>query len=467
MTFTSIPFLLFFFIIFVTNYYITNDKKSVFLLLISYLFYGFFDVRFLPFLWVVTLLTYLSTKLIIIYPIAKKTWMILDIIFVLGILFYFKYINFFASLFGIDKSMNIGFLLPIGISFFTFQSLGYVIDVYRDKNCYEMSLINTALFIGFFPQITSGPISRSKDLIPQIRAIKRANSTEMESGLYQFLWGFFKKVVIADNFAIVANLGFNNYITLYGLPLLISVMAYTIQIYGDFSGYSDMAIGLSKMLGFKIKNNFDSPYFSTSIKEFWSRWHISLSTWFRDYVYIPLGGSRVTPVRKYFNILITFMVSGLWHGANLTFVLWGGLHGFFQIVEDLIQNKLRFVKLPKIVNWIITMSLVSFAWIFFRSENIDQAYTIISNILQFTLPTTVVGLSNMLSTIGIFRFEGYVMLSSLSLLVFVEFLNHLGSFYFYQESRICSKTFVLGAGLILVIIFFGAFSNPSFIYFNF
>lgn len=467
MTFTSIPFLLFFFVIFIMNFYITNNKKSIFLLLISYSFYGLFDVRFLPFLWIVTLITYLSSELIHKYPNSKRAFMIIDVILVLGILFYFKYSNFIISFFTIDNTQNSSLLLPVGISFFTFQSLSYVIDVYRDSNRYEKSLISIALFIAFFPQITSGPISRSKDLIPQIKESKRASSNEMESGLYQFLWGFFKKVVIADNFAMVANQGFNNHTILFGLPLLISVLAYTIQIYGDFSGYSDMAIGLSKMLGFKLKENFNSPYFATSIKDFWSRWHISLSTWFRDYVYISLGGNRVKPFRRYINLLITFIVSGLWHGANLTFVVWGALHGLFQIFEDFVHKHLQFVRLPNFINWILTMTLVSMAWIFFRADSIEQAYAIILNIIQFTIPTNLGWLSNMLSTIGIFRFEAMVLVTSLGLLIFVEFLNHHGRYYFYQESRIKKTTYLYGAGLILIILFFGAFSNPSFIYFNF
>lgn len=467
MTFTSIPFIFFFSILFVINHFISIDKKSLFILLISYIFYGYFDVRFLPFLWLITLISFLSAKFIIQLPKLKNLFLSLDVIIVLGILFYFKYYNFFTTLFLGDTFINVNLLLPVGISFFTFQSLSYVIDVYRDKERYESSLINVALFIGFFPQLTSGPISRAKDLIPQIKATRRSTSIEMESGLYQFLWGFFKKVVIADNFAIIANHGFDNYQELYGLPLLISVLAYTVQIYGDFSGYSDMAIGLSKMLGFKLKDNFNSPYLATSIKEFWSRWHISLSTWFRDYLYIPLGGSRVSLIRRYLNLFITFIVSGLWHGANLTFIIWGALHGVFQIIEDLIQRNLKFIKLPRMINWMITMFFVSFAWIFFRAETIDQAFEIITNIMRFEFPTNLGWLQNMLSTIGVFKYEGFIMTSSLCLLMIIELLNHHGLIYFYQESRISSKTFILGAGLILIILFFGAFSNPSFIYFNF
>lgn len=467
MTFTSISFLVFFFIIFLIHYYISTNKKSIFLLLISYLFYGFFDVRFLPFLWIVTLVTFVSTKLIVRNVKTKKFWLSVDIMAVLGVLLYFKYSNFITSFFATVEAHQDSLILPIGISFFTFQSLSYVIDVYRDSHHYEKSFIRVALFIAFFPQITSGPISRSDVLIPQITESKRASSNEMESGLYQFIWGVFKKVVIADNFAMIANLGFENYKILFGFPLLVTVLAYTIQIYGDFSGYSDMAIGLSKMLGFKLKENFNSPYFATSIKDFWSRWHISLSTWFRDYVYIPLGGNRVGPLRRYMNLMLTFIVSGLWHGANLTFVVWGALHGLFQIIEDLIHKHLKFVKLPKFINWLLTMFLISIAWIFFRAESLEQAFAILQNIMQFTLPTNLGWLSNMLSTIGIYRFEAMVLLSSLGLLVLVELLNHHGRLYFYQESRIKNRTYLLGTGLILIILFFGAFSNPSFIYFNF
>jgi len=467
MTFTSIPFILFFFAIFVINYYVKDTKKPFFLLIISYYFYSFFDVRFLPYLFIITIITYLSTKLIIHFPKYKKIFLYLSIINILGILFYFKYFNFFTSLLNSQSALTIPLLLPIGISFITFQSLGYIIDVYRDKTQFESNFINVALFVSFFPQITSGPISRAHTLMPQIKKITKATSIEMESGLYQFLWGFFKKVVIADNFAKVANLGFDNYTTLFGLPLLISVLAYTIQIYGDFSGYSDMAIGLSKMLGFKLKDNFNAPYLATSIKEFWSRWHISLSTWFRDYVYIPLGGSRVHPFRKYINLMITFMISGLWHGANLTFILWGALHGLFQIIEDLLQKYLRFIKLPKAIKWFITMSLVSLAWIFFRAQSIEQAFIILQNITNITLPSNIEVLLEMLEPIGIFKFDVAMLIVSLCLLFLVELKQNHGSHYFYQESRISSKSFIWGAGLILVILLFGAFTNSSFIYFNF
>ena len=228
-----------------------------------------------------------------------------------------------------------------------------------------------------------------------------------------------------------------------------------------------MAIGLSKMLGFKLKNNFNAPYLATSIKDFWSRWHISLSTWFRDYVYIPLGGSRVHPIRKYINLMITFIVSGLWHGANLTFILWGALHGFFQIIEDLLHKYLKFIKFPKIIQWTITMTLVSFAWIFFRAQTIEQAFVIIQNIVNFTLPTSAEVLSNMFKSVGIFKFDIVLLIVSLTLLILVEQKHMHGIHYFYQESRISNKSFIWGAGLILVILLFGAFTNSSFIYFNF
>lgn len=467
MSFTTIPFILFFFTIFVINYYVSTTKKPIFLLIISYFFYGFFDVRFLPYLFIITIITYLSTNLIFHFQKFKKISFSLSVTVILGLLFYFKYFNFFAGLLGTQDSELTRLLLPIGISFITFQSLGYIIDVYRDRNQYESNLITVALFVSFFPQITSGPISRANTLIPQIKNITRATSIEMESGLYQFLWGFFKKVVIADNFAKVANLGFDNYTTLFGLPLLISVLAYTIQIYGDFSGYSDMAIGLSKMLGFKLKDNFNAPYLATSIKDFWSRWHISLSTWFRDYVYIPLGGSRVHPIRKYINLMITFIVSGLWHGANLTFILWGALHGFFQIIEDLLRKYVSFIKLPRIIKWFITMSIVSLAWIFFRAQTIEQAFVMIQNIVNFTLPTSAEVLSNMFKSVGIFKFDVVILIVSLTLLIIVEQKHMHGTHYFYQESRISYKSFIWGAGLILVIMLFGAFTNSSFIYFNF
>lgn len=467
MTFTSISFLIFFSCIFVLYYFISFKLKPLFLLIISYVFYGLFDLRFLPYLWIVTIITIIFTKYIIVFPKHKKNILILDILFILGILIYFKYFNFIVQLFGRSDLSIENILLPVGISFFTFQSLGYAIDVYRNSNNYEQSLVNIALFISFFPQITSGPISRASDLIPQLKILKKPNSSELESGLYQFLWGMFKKLVIADNFAIVANLGFNQYETIFGLPILISVISYTIQIYGDFSGYSDMSLGLSKMLGFKLKDNFNSPYLSISIKDFWKRWHISLSSWFKDYVYIPLGGSRVGVFRKYLNILITFTVSGLWHGANLTFIVWGMLHGLYQIVEDILTTKFSPKRLPYILKWFITMALISFAWIFFRSNSIEQALGVIESISKFTFPTSLGWLSGMLSTVGIYKYQAFVLTSSLFILTLVEVLNHKGYAYFYDEIKLTKTSFIWGTGLIVLILMFGAFSNPSFIYFNF
>lgn len=467
MTFTSIPFLFFFIIVFVTNYYLKDKSRTLFLLLTSYVFYGLFDLRFLPILWIITLITFISSKLMHQYAQHKKLILFFDVFVTIGILFFYKYFNFFASILFNNESTNFSILLPIGISFFTFQSLGYVIDVYRDSKSYEPNFLNLALFIGFFPQLTSGPISRARDLIPQIQNKREIHSLEMESGLYQFLWGMFKKIVIADNFALIANHGFNNYETTFGLPILLSVIAYSIQIYGDFSGYSDMAIGLSRMLGFNLKENFNSPYLSISIKDFWSRWHISLSTWFKDYVYIPLGGSRVGQLRKYLNLLITFMVSGLWHGANYTFIIWGALHGFFQIIEDLLSKKFNIALIPKVIRWLFTMFVVSFAWIFFRANSLSHALGIIKSIAVFTLPTNFGWLSNMLDSVGLYRFNAVVLIIAISLLFYVEWSNKQGTPYFYLENRIKRISLLWGVGLMLVILLFGAFSNPSFIYFNF
>ena len=467
MTFTSLPFLFFFSLVFVLNYYMPKNTKTFFLLVMSYLFYGFFDIRFLPYLWSVTIITYLSSRLIVKNQKQKNTFLYVSILAILGILLYFKYSNFLFNLFGLNELVSSNILLPIGISFITFQSIGYVVDIYRDSSNYESDFLTLALFIGFFPQITSGPISRASILIPQIKSKSSVTSVEMESGFYQFLWGLFKKLVLADNFALIANNGFENYKLVLGLPILVSVIAYTLQIYGDFSGYSDMAIGLSKMLGFKLKDNFNSPYFATSIRDFWKRWHISLSTWFRDYVYFPLGGSRVSQIRKYFNLLVTFILSGLWHGANLTFIIWGALHGLFQIIEDLLIRNNILNKFPLLLKWLITFSAVSFAWIFFRANTLEHAFGVIASIFHFTIPTNLGWLSNMLSMVGIQKFEVLILGVSLALLVAVEGLNYFNHYYFYREERINKFSIFYATGLLLLILLFGVFSNSTFIYFNF
>ena len=280
-------------------------------------------------------------------------------------------------------------LLPVGISFYTFQTLSYTIDVYNNKTPAQRHLGVFAVYVSFFPQLVAGPIERSNHLLPQFFREHDFSYIRVKAGLQKMLWGFFKKIVIADNLAILVDGVYNNVDNYSGLTLIVATIFFTFQIYCDFSGYSDIAIGTAKVMGFELRENFKRPYFSKSIREFWQRWHITLSTWFKDYVYIPLGGNRTIKWRWYYNIFITFLVSGLWHGANWTFVIWGALHGTYLIIALALTNpKKQFSSLiqkqsksfNKLLDVTITFILVAFAWIFFRANNLDDAIYIISNL---------------------------------------------------------------------------------------
>ena len=300
----------------------------------------------------------------------------------LGVLFVFKYFNFFsetlasaASLFGTAvHPVTLKLLLPVGISFYTFQTLGYVIDVYRGDVKAEHHFGIYATFISFFPQLVAGPIERTKNLLPQIKAEHRFHYDRAMFGAKLMLWGYFKKLVIADNLSYYMDRIFNDAGSYRGFAFVLATLFFTLQIYCDFSGYSDIARGTANLLDIELMDNFKSPYFAVSIRDFWSRWHISLSTWFRDYVYIPLGGNRVPRIRKHINLMITFLVSGLWHGANWTFVLWGGVHGAAQVLENVfsMRGSGKKGRLETMLRTAVVFMFVAFAWIFFRARNMED-----------------------------------------------------------------------------------------------
>lgn len=331
-----------------------------------------------------TLVSYLAALLIERYKQSKKIILMGTLIVCMGILFFFKYYNFLSqSVCELLNAMTIRInpvtlkvLLPVGISFYTFQTLSYVIDVYRGNIEAEKHFGIYATFVSFFPQLVAGPIERTENLLPQIRSNKVFQYDQASYGMKLMAWGFFKKMVISDNLAQYVDVIFESPQKYSGFSYILAAMFFAIQIYCDFSGYSDIAIGTSKLMGINLMTNFRSPYFSSSIKEFWSRWHISLSTWFRDYVYIPLGGNRVGKVRHKINLIITFLASGLWHGANWTFVIWGGLHGIAQAFENMLGIK-SVKKDERTALWWIRVIIVfvfcSLAWIFFRATTISDA----------------------------------------------------------------------------------------------
>ena len=409
MLFNSLDFAIFLPIVFVLYWVLNkNFRAQNFLLIVaSYFFYACWDYRFLFLLMFSTALDYFSG---IMMEKAgskrqKQLWFWASVIINLGFLGVFKYYNFFVESFADGLSLlgfqanfaTLSVILPVGISFYTFHGLSYVIDIYNDKIKAERNFIDYAVFVSFFPLLVAGPIERATHLLPQIQRKRVFNYPQAVDGLKQILWGFFKKIVIADNCAQFANLIFDNPESYSGSTLVLGALFFTFQIYCDFSGYSDIALGVARLFGVELLRNFAFPYFSRDIAEFWRRWHISLTTWFRDYLYIPLGGSRGGTWMKVRNTFIIFLVSGFWHGANWTFIVWGLLNAIYFLplllaeknranIEIVAQGRF-FPSLREFTGIIVTFSLTVLAWIFFRAESIGHAFTYIGGIFNKSLLT--------------------------------------------------------------------------------
>ncbi|APD05847.1 peptidoglycan O-acetyltransferase [Flavobacteriaceae bacterium UJ101] len=403
MLFNSIEFALFLPIVFLLYWYIFNNKlkyQNIFLLVVSYIFYGWWDWRFLFLIAFSTIVDFTIGLLLEKTKHLNKRKLLLSgsLIVNLGLLGFFKYYNFFVDSFvnaftffgSTIQAERLNIILPVGISFYTFQTLSYTIDVYRKQLKPTHSFIDFAAFVSFFPQLVAGPIERASNLLPQFYKKRIFEYDKAVDGLRQILWGLFTKIVIADNCAVVVNDIFSNYQNYSSIVLFLGGILFAFQIYGDFSGYSNIAIGVSKLFGFNLMQNFAFPYFSRDIAEFWRRWHISLSTWFRDYLYIPLGGSRGGTKMKIRNTFIIFLVSGFWHGANWTFIVWGALNALY-FLPLLLANKNRsnlnnvaenrvFPTFNEIIKMGSTFILVVFGWIFFRAENVSSAFTYIKRI---------------------------------------------------------------------------------------
>lgn len=396
MLFNSVEFIVFFVVVFILYWFVLQKNlklQNMLLLAGSYFFYGWWDWRFL-FLIILSSSVdyYLGSR---IYNADKektrKRLLYFSLGVNLGFLGFFKYFNFFIdSLVHVLSQLNIdadiyvlNIILPVGISFYTFQTLSYTLDIYKKKMRPTNDILSFFTFVAFFPQLVAGPIERAKHLLPQFSKSRKFDYDIARRGGQLILLGFFKKIVIADSLAILVDAVYNNPDNYTGFPMIVATVFFAFQIYCDFSGYSDIAIGLANILGFDLMTNFRTPYFSKSLTEFWRRWHISLSTWFRDYVYIPLGGSRVKSYRVNINIFITFLLSGLWHGANWTFIIWGGIHGLFLIIEKYVLKATKKNYLLK--SWlsiIYTFIIVCFAWIFFRSNNVADAFYIINHLFS-------------------------------------------------------------------------------------
>lgn len=482
MLFNSINFAIFLPIVFVLYWFVTNKSlkfQNILLLASSYFFYACWDWRFLFLLIFSTLLDYFTgikmseSK----NQGIKKFWFWLSISVNLGFLGVFKYYNFFIQSFA-DAVSNFGFhvnpwtlniILPIGISFYTFHGLSYVIDIYKDRIKAEKNIIDYSLFVSFFPLLVAGPIERATHLLPQIQKKRTFDYANAVDGLRQILWGLFKKVVIADQCAQYANTIFNNSAEYSGSTLVLGAIFFSFQIYGDFSGYSDIAIGAARLFGIDLLRNFAFPYFSRDIAEFWRRWHISLSTWFRDYLYIPLGGSKGGTWMKVRNTFIIFLVSGFWHGANWTFIVWGFLNTLY-IMPSIIFNTNRnnldivaqgkyFPTVKEIFQMGLTFSLSVFAWIFFRANNLEHAINYVSEIFSsslFTFP----------------KYDGDDSKKPLFILLFVfiiiEWLGRENQFAIAKIN--CRIPRLLRWGfyyVIILILFYFSGTEQQFIYFQF
>ncbi len=474
MLFNSIQFLIFFPIVILFYYLLPHKYRWVLLLLASYYFYMSWKPEYLILIVVSTVIDYLVALHMAKQDDqkAKRKFLYLSLISNLGILFLFKYFNFFSdsarnffSLISLDLSWpELKFLLPVGISFYTFQTLGYTIDVYRGRIKPEKHLGIFAVYVAYFPQLVAGPIERAKNLLPQFYEKHIFIYDRVINGLRQMLLGFFKKVLVADNLATIVNIVYNNPYEHNAFSLVIATIFFAFQIYYDFSGYSDIAIGASRVMGIKLMKNFDNPYRSKSISEFWGRWHISLSTWFKDYLYIPLGGNRVAVLHWCVNILIVFLISGLWHGANWTFVVWGGLHGIYLVISKLSEKaraltvrKIGLANIPWLHNFVkitITFIMVNIGWIFFRANNIGDAFYIVKKIfLNFNFDFN-------LQRFQIVVFSSFILLVEVyCLLVGVSKIRSIFNTFYMR--------WLLYVLAIFMILFFGDFSNNKFLYFQF
>ena len=393
MLFNSLHFLFFFPITCIIYYLLpTVRMRNFFLLVASYYFYMNWNASYALLLLTSTFITYVAAIRIEKVPSTKqkKAYLIASLVTNLSILFFFKYYNFAIStineiLFPLNNEHFLPpmhLLLPVGISFYIFQALGYSIDVYRGHTKSERDFLTYALFVSFFPQLVAGPIERSTHLLPQFKEKHKFSHNLAMEGIRLMVWGFFLKLVLADRCSLYVDSIYNNLEEHNGGSYLLAAILFTFQIYGDFSGYSLIAIGAARVMGFHLMDNFRRPYLATSVTEFWHRWHISLSTWFKDYVYIPLGGNRVSQWKNYLNIMVTFTISGIWHGANWTFIAWGALHGLLQCAEKRIGwAKREWKGTPRVCHMMLTFSMVCLTWIIFRANSLKEAVSVIQGII--------------------------------------------------------------------------------------
>ena len=495
MLFNSLSFLIFFPIVLLVYFIIPKKIRYILLLVASYYFYMCWNAKYALLLFGSTIITYLAG--LVIKAAGKKVWLkktavAFSLILNFGILFFFKYFDFvFEGLEAILGELGIVFespkldiLLPVGISFYIFQAVGYTIDVYRNKIDVEKNVLRYALFVSFFPQLVAGPIERSTNLLSQLRNVDKLklwDAKRIQSGALVMLYGYFMKMILADRIATVVDTVYDpvGFVQYSGFLVLIAAMLFSIQIYCDFAGYTYIAIGAAKIIGFDLMNNFNTPYFAVNIKDFWDRWHISLTTWFKDYLYFPLGGSKKGKIRKYFNILIVFILSGLWHGSAWHYVVWGTLHGVCRIVGEMTQglrtkiySALRFRRdtlATKLWQITFTFLMVTGLWMFFRGEDVYQTIRLIRQMLTYN-PWVLTDGS--LFTLGLDAKEWNVMLTSLLVLGIIDICKYkkIDLVNLFMKQNLWFRWLFFYAGIMAVVVFgvYGPQYNAAqFIYFQF
>ena len=472
MSFVSLAFVL----LFACSYIIcrlvqTRQQKHLVLLIASYIFYAYWDARFLLLLILQTYISYFLAKKIEVAQTRQqgKRLMLLGVSISLGILGFFKYFNFFvgsfATVFGVKSLGALNIILPVGISFYTFQALSYLIDVYRDKLKASERFVDLSMYISFFPQLVAGPIVRASDFLPQMEEDRPMTRDNLVEGLQIFLFGLIKKVVIADRLAVCVDAVFASPVSYSGLSLFLAVVAYSIQIYCDFSGYSDMAIGIAKTFGYDLCRNFDMPYVSPNPTEFWKRWHISLSTWLRDYLYIPLGGNRKGKLRTKINLMLTMLLGGLWHGANWQMVFWGALHGGALVVHKTFREQVdahnlraRNRVLKGVLTGLSVLGMYLFTcvcWVFFRAQSFSVATTILTRIV-----TGAVGVHYYF----VFTFLFAAIVGVATVIAVVKNQGH-GYYPVLNLNRFWPKVLLLFVILMTIMFFYAG--DTAFIYFQF
>jgi D-alanyl-lipoteichoic acid acyltransferase DltB (MBOAT superfamily) len=475
MLFNTMNFGYFFVLVAAILFALPRQHRWLFILLVNLLYYALFKAEYLILLFIAIAVSYGCARQMDRHDdnARRRPWLILSLVINIGILLSFKYFNFFSgSLMDLGTALQLTvalpilkWALPVGISFYTFTASSYVIDVYRRKLPAEHHFGLYAAYVSFFPNIVSGPIERAPNLLPQFHHPSVIDGARMAAGLRLMLWGFFKKLVVADRLAIYVNAVFNNPDPHSGATLLVGSLFFSFQIYCDFSGYTDIAIGVARVLGYDLRRNFERPYFSRSIPEFWRRWHISLSSWFRDYLYIPLGGSRVALPRAYLNLFIVFFVSGLWHGANWTFVIWGGLHGLYAVSSKYSQERrdklaaaLRIpASLRSAFAMLLTFVLATFAWIYFRANDLATANKIVLKIFSADYSRLFIPAMD----------QFLYSLAAIAMLLIVEIFQERRSLAVWLDARPLPLRWTAYVTVVVIILLMGIFNGSQFIYAQF